>query len=66
MAILLQFNEKLSYTVQELQATTGMEMAYLKEMLIFLIEKTKLLQSTDSADKLTEMSKIELNENYHG
>lgn len=66
MAILLQFNENLSYTVQELQANTGMEMSYLKEMLVFLIGKTKLLQSTDSADKLTEMSKIELNENYHG
>lgn len=66
MTILLQFNEQLNYTVQELQENTGIEMAYLKEILDFLISKTMLLNCNDSADTFTETSIIELNQNYNG
>lgn len=67
MVILLQFNEQLNYTVQELQENTGIEMEYLKEILEFLIlSKTKLLNCNDSADALTETSIIEFNQNYNG
>lgn len=67
IAILLQYNEQLSYSFRDLAANTGIEMTYLKELVEFLISKKLLQKSSDrAADASIETSNFELNTNYNG
>lgn len=67
IAILLQYNEQLSYSFKDLEANTGIEMAYLKELVEFLISKNLLKKSSNQAAGASiETSNFELNTNYNG
>ncbi|XP_055306399.1 cullin-1-like [Sitodiplosis mosellana] len=65
MAILLQFNEQISFTAQQIHNNTGINKHYLYQMLALLVTKMKLLQSADKAN-ITDNSVIALNTNYTG
>jgi len=60
MAVLLQFNDKTSSTVQELSANTGIAQEYLDQVLQTLL-KAKLVKCADVESGLTGESVIELN-----
>ncbi|XP_055319306.1 cullin-1-like [Sitodiplosis mosellana] len=65
MAILLQFNEQITFTAQQIHDNTGINKHYLYQMLALLVVKMKLLKSADMAN-ITDSSVISLNTNYTG
>lgn len=65
MAILLQFNEQLSLTAQQIHDNTGINKTYLYQMLALLVVKMKLLESADKAN-ITDNSIVAFNANFNG
>ncbi|KAJ6643792.1 Cullin-1 [Pseudolycoriella hygida] len=63
MAVLLQFNDQLSFTVQQIQTNTGINEDQLIQIIQILL-KTKLLTSSDDESNITRSSVVELFENY--
>lgn len=63
MAVLLQFNEQDSLTVQQLSDNTGIAIENMVQLLPILL-KAKLLTCTDDENNLTATSLIELFLNY--
>lgn len=63
MAVLLQFNEQDSLTVQQLSENTGIAFDNLVQLLPILL-KAKLLTCTEDENNLTPASVIELFLNY--
>lgn len=63
-AVLLQFNEQTSFTVQQLQNNTGIDKKYLTQLIESLLVKTTLFKATDT-NNLNEDSSIELNVDYN-
>lgn len=59
MAVLLQYNEVESLTLQQLQENTGINQESLVQVLQILL-KAKLLKSTDDESSLKPSSVIEL------
>lgn len=63
LTILLQFNERPTFSVQQLQENTDIEVNYLKQMLETSLIKSKILKQSDPS-KLTETSIIEFNTDF--
>lgn len=63
MAILLQFNEQTSWTVQQLVDNTGIKLDSLLQVLQMLF-KIKLLQCSETETTITELSLVELVLNF--
>ncbi|XP_062545423.1 cullin-1 isoform X1 [Armigeres subalbatus] len=63
MAVLLQFNEQQSWTIQQLSENTGINHENLIQVLQILL-KTKLLESYDDEANLQPSSSVELNTGF--
>jgi len=63
MAVLLQFNEQLSATVQQIQTNTGINQDQLIQIIQILL-KAKILTSTDDEANINDASVLELFEGY--
>lgn len=62
-AVLLQFNEQTTLSVQQLQEYTGIDLKYIIQMLETMI-KLKLVKRCDEGD-LTKTSNVEINTHYN-
>lgn len=63
MAVLLQYNSGLSWTLQQLQELTQLKPEFTLQVVQILL-KAKLLQSTDDETNLQPSSVIDLNTLY--
>ena len=64
MAILLQFNEQLSFTAQQIHDNTGINKNYLYQMLALSVVKMKFLGSADKAS-ITDNSIVAFNAHFN-
>lgn len=63
LTILLQFNERPTFTVQQLQENTNIELNYLKQMIETSMIRSKILKHSDQSN-LTETTVIEFNTEF--
>lgn len=63
MAVLLQFNEQLSFSVQQIQSNTGINQDQLIQIIQILL-KAKIITSTDDESNINNASVVELFEGY--